>query len=271
MKKDVYLFSDYKKYVLHRLEHYGGKQRGLKSRLAETAGVKAAYISQVLDGGADFSLEQAEALNDFFSHNDDEAEYFLLLVQWARAGSAKLKSRFQKRIDTALEKRLEFKERVDIKTSLEPLEQATYYSAWYFAAIHILVGLKDVQTFDQIKKHLLISDKKLQSALEFLVRVGLLNFNGKTYSQNVSRLFLGRDSAFVNQHHANWRNQAIASLSRNDEKDLHFTTIVSVNKKDILKIKEILAKGIDDARSIVKESQHENTVGCLAVDFFELF
>ena len=79
MEKTVFDFESYKTYLNGRV---GGprQRRGIKSLMAKTHKCQPTYVSQVLNGSADFSSEQAEVLNRFFGHSREESVFFLLLI-----------------------------------------------------------------------------------------------------------------------------------------------------------------------------------------------
>ncbi|MFH7483927.1 hypothetical protein, partial [Salmonella sp. 2019-SM259] len=78
--KSVFEFVDYKSYLTQR---FGGARRrtGARSQAAKAIGCHSTFLSHVLQGKADLSLEQAEKLNDFLGHSEQEAHFFFLLLQ----------------------------------------------------------------------------------------------------------------------------------------------------------------------------------------------
>jgi hypothetical protein len=52
--------------------------------LSRAIGCQTAYTAQVLKGTAHFSLEQAEAINDFLGHPEEQGHLLLLLIQRER-------------------------------------------------------------------------------------------------------------------------------------------------------------------------------------------
>jgi hypothetical protein len=69
VNNSVFLFKDYRKFLLHLLDEPTA-ERGQQARWAAAAGCQPAYMSHILKGRAEFSLEQAEALsNHLFNLN----------------------------------------------------------------------------------------------------------------------------------------------------------------------------------------------------------
>src|SRR5262245_14806797 len=115
MEKDVFEFSDYKDYLKAWIHNQPRGGRGARSKLASALKCHTAYVSQVLNQEAHLSLEQAEEFNALAPHPPEQSEYFLLLVQLARAGTPLLKARLRKQIESMQQKRLLLRNRVVIE------------------------------------------------------------------------------------------------------------------------------------------------------------
>ena len=269
-KNEIYDYQDYKRYLTHFLKTLPNQGHGFRSRMAEAAGCRVAFVSQVLNGSLHFSLEQAEGLNALLNHSSEESDFFLSLIQYGRAGTEVLRNRLKGQISRTREKRLVLKERVDIKTSLSLTDQATYYSSWHYAAIHILVTIEKFQTKEAIYNHLKLSPKRVALVIEFLCSVGLIQLEGHKLHPGVTRLFLGSDSPMISRHHINWRMRAIESLDREVTNEIHLSTLMSFSKRDLLRMREQIVKGIEDTRSVARESTPEEELYCFNVDFFKI-
>lgn len=270
MAPDVFQFEDYKVYLNNRLDDpTRGGGRGSRSRLSVSLGCQTAYTAQVLKGSAHFSLEQGEAANEFLGHNEEEGNYFLLLIQKARAGTPKLRHRFERELARIKEARLILKNRFGVQSILSREAQTQYYSAWYYAAIHALASVPRFRTAGPIAKHLGVEAGKIQEALTFLSEVGILMETKDGYSIGTARLHLGADSPLISKHHTNWRLQAIRSLERAEPDDLHYSSVVSLSEKDRALIRELLVKTLEQIKATVRASKEE-CVQCLSLDFFKV-
>lgn len=267
MKKTVFDYKDYKAYIREKIAAQPNKGRGIKRNMAAFLGCQTAYVSQVLNQHVNFSLEQAVRVNQFWEHNKEESRFFLLLVQYERAGSKDLEKYCKDEMKEILEKRSNLKERLNIKDSLDETNQHIYYSAWYYAAVHILLSIPNYQTPKAISDHLRLPLKQIQEILEFLESTGLAIQKGGRYEIGLTRIHLSKDSVQIRRHHTNWRNQAITSIDKNQEQDLHYSSALSMSHKDVPKIKEIMIKAIEECREIIKISKEER-LQVLTMDFF---
>lgn len=270
MKKDVFDFTDYKAYLLDYIKQLPGRGYGTRSKLAEELGCRVAYISQVLNSSANFSPEQGESLNRYLKHSVEESEYFHLLLNLERAGTSELRERISSQVERFRQKRLILKNRVDIKATLNPEDQAVYYSAWYFAAVHIIVTIEAYRTKDAIAEYLNLPKEKVTEVVDFLISVGLVRLEKGQLKPGTSRLFLGNDSPLIFKHHTNWRIRAIDSLDKGIKSDVHFSMVASLAREDVQKIKEKLVKDIQATRAIVTESKNEEELICFSLDFFKV-
>lgn len=260
----IYSFSSYKKYLLEALESIG---HGSRLKLAKAINCQPAYISLVLNKDAHLSLEQAEEVVGFLELSAPEAEYFVLLVQFERAGSSKLRERWTKRMKEIRDEQTQLSKRVSDANVLDEATQARYYSSWHYAAIHMAVTVPGLQTRRAIRGYLGLGTEQIDEALEFLEKTGLVVKSAGEFATGNARLFLKSDSPYINRHHANLRECAIQFLGCDDKASLHYSTFFSLSKSDYLKIKERLLVMIDEVRTAVRPSKEEE-LAVLAVDWF---
>jgi len=269
MKKTIFEFHDYKVYLKERILHSPAKGRGLKLKISEFLNCQTAFISQVLNGEPNFSLEQAVKLNKFFEHTKEESRFFLLLLQFSRAGSYDLKEFFKSEMREILDKRSDLKNRVDIKTSLKKIDQQIYYSNWLYACIHMMVAIPEFQTPQAMSRHLNLPREKIMEIILFLEQAGLVKRKGSHYEIGVTKIHLPKDSPQIQRHHTNWRMRAIHAIDVNESKDLHYSTVVTLSTADVPRIKELLIKAIEDCRLVIRESKEEK-IQCICIDFFRI-
>lgn len=266
MSKTVFDFDSYKDY-LNFLVGPRDKRAGLRSTMAKTLNCQPTYVSQVLYGHAHLSLEQGDTLSDYFGHSRDEKHFFLLLIQKERAGTKRLESFFDEEMQALKNRRLVLTERLGTKGSLNPVQQATYYSSWQYAAIHIALTIPDLRQVANLSKFFNIPRKRVVTVLDFLCSSGLAIQKGSEYHAGKVQVRVGNSSPEIIKHHTHWRMQAIDSLERETLKELHYSGIVSLSKKDVLKIKDQTLQFIQDAIKVIRDSKEEELY-CLNIDFF---
>lgn len=268
MDKNVFNYSCYKKFILDQV---GGKsiRKGKKSAIAKTLRCQSTYVSQVLHGTANFSLEQAIILNSFFHLHGVAAEYFLNLVQLKRAGSQPLKKYFADKLNEIQKQRLNLKKRLVAIDELSKEQQSTYYSSWIYAAVHIAITIPGLQDAEALATYLRIPQKRLISVIEFLAEMGLIYVAKGKIKPSVKQVRIGRDSDNVIKHHTNWRQQAIDSLDREDINELHYSAVYSIAKSDLLKLKGDWLRQLEKTLETVRNSKEEELVAC-CIDIFKM-
>lgn len=264
----VFDFDDYKSYLENKLGKKG-KRTGLRKRLAEFIGVHTTFISQVLLGKAELSLEQAELTNVFLEHTDEEGEFFLLLVLFERAGNKKLKDRFAKQIQNKRQARLNIQNRVNDDMKVSDKDRLRFYSSPMYAAIHVLVSIPRFQNVEALRSALQIPRVQVQEMLEFLLSIGMIKQSGDKIVHGPSHVHLGQDSELILNYHKNWRHHCISKLNFKKADDLHYSACLSLSKKDVQRIKESILDNLEKNVEIIGSSKEEEAY-VYSFDFYSL-
>ncbi|WP_413289023.1 TIGR02147 family protein [Bdellovibrio sp. HCB337] len=263
---------DFKEYSPYLLKVFGDKsqRKGLKSQAAKYIGCHSTFISQVLHGKVVLNLEQAEKLNHFLGHNDEESHYFLLLVQKARAGTKPLETYFQNQLTQILKNRQVLKKRVGKTEAIAGEDELRYYCSWQFAAIHVALSIPELASPEAISKRLGISMSQVRAILEFLVNTGLAKAKDlRSFEIGPKHIHLSSESPQVRNHHINWRNRAIQSIDNDVKNNMHYSSAVTLSREDVSKIKELLIENLSSMNKVIQQSKEEEIYG-LNFDFFNL-
>lgn len=263
----LFEYRDYKKYVLDLIEKSSDGGRGLRKKIAAFVGCQVSHITNVLTGSAHFSFEQGEAVARYFGLDANETEFFLLLIQYNRAGTINLKKHCLRILETHAKAFLELGSRIRVSESLRMEDQARYYSCWQMGAAHMLLSIPAFQTRDALAKKLGVSLARIDEILSALVDIGICKKEGLRFKLLAGSLHLDRHSPFIAQHHTNWRMCAARSLDFMKESDLHYSSAVSLSKSDIAKVREILTRALSESIDVIKASGEEE-LGVICIDFF---
>lgn len=269
MNNPIYEYDDYKKYLLDRLEASPGKGRGLRRQMAEYMNCQVAYVSHVLAADRHFSLEQGEALSRFFALRADETEYFLLLIEFCRAGTPGLKKFFQQQIQNKRVAFRDLKKRIKYERQILPEDQITYYSSWHYQAVRMLLTIPEYRKAPEIARKLGISVERALEILSFFVAKGLAKEDSGGYKTTETKIHLGRDSGLLNKMHSNWRVHTLQKLDCISEDDLHYSAAVTLSKSDYDKVREILTNALVNTHKVIHPSKEERLC-VLAMDFYEV-
>jgi uncharacterized protein (TIGR02147 family) len=264
----VFNFSEYKQYLTECL---GGprSRSGQRLAVARALNCQPTFVSQVLNGRAHFSLEQASKVSQYLKHSEDEREYFFCLLQKERAGSNDLRDYFQTKIDQLIAKRQVLVNRLGTRATISPQDQGIFYSSWLYLGIYIALTIPTLRTRDALAKHFRYSTQKISHTLDQLCSMGIVSQKDGIFTVSNSKIRLGRDSHNILKHHTNWRNQAIDSLERESPRDLHYSGVLSLSREARDKIKSIILDSLKAQLEISEASPEEELVG-YCIDFFGL-
>lgn len=266
MKNTVFDFNDYRIYLKNVLENLT-PPRGARSRLAKHLNCQTAFISQVLAGKVDFSLEHAVKIGQFLALSEAENHFLILLIHFGRAGSKMLREHYQGQMNQIREKRSQVEERIEVKSKVSFEDQAHYYSAWYYSTVHVALSLLPIQTPAMLATRLGVPLPRVQEILEFLVKAGMAKRTSKGFTIGHRRIHLGNYSPFIRKHHINWRMKAVNSLDFPSKSDLHYSGVFTLTAEDFSRIREMLLDVIQKSEPIIRESREE-TLGALCLDWF---
>ncbi len=115
----IFEFNSYKRFIRKKIETLPGHGRGELSKIAKHLGIHTTMMSHVLKADAQFSLEQALRLADYFTMNEMETDYLVALVQWERAGDTRAKEFCLNKVNQIRAKALSLKDRLDVKNDLK--------------------------------------------------------------------------------------------------------------------------------------------------------
>jgi hypothetical protein len=266
----VFDFNAYKPFLKAWIASRPAKGRGEKSKIAAFIRCHSAYVSQVFTAGAHLSLEQGSLLNEYMGHNLQESRFFLLLLQKDRAGNASLKKHFETEIQEILASRMLLRNRLANAKTLDPKDQAQYYSSWIYGAVHMLISMPQFQTREAIAQRLGLPLAKITETLSFLGEAGLAKESGGIFTPGVASIYLPENSPLIAKHHGNWRLKALQSMETPQLLDVHYSAVATIREGDLEKLRAILVKAVEDLRGTIRESSPEDSLVCYSVDLFRL-
>ncbi len=263
-------FKDYKTYLKALLKTYPKHGRGQSRRLADHLNVAAIVVSQVLARDRHFTPEQAIKVAEFFGMDARTSEYFIFLVNYARADSKELKAFYQNKLAALRTEAENIRNLVQGKTGLLSKEdQGVYYSNWYYVAVRALSALPQTQTVEALASYLGMSRADIGEIVSFLVEAGLCvqDERGKI-RPGPKQIHIENKSPFVNNHRRNWRDKAKEKLSGPGNDDFFYSSVVTLSEKDAELFRKKLLQFIQDFSKQVRASPEE-TNRCLNIDWFK--
>ena len=263
----VFQFTDYKAVIRRYIKEHA-HERGYQGQLARAASCQPSYLSQVLHSELHhLNPDQATGLATFWRLSEEEADYLLDLVNWARASSPTLKRRLEKKIRCVKQGKEDFSIHYQRPTIDQKDLERLYYSSWQYSAIHILLSIPAFRKVENISKRLHLDEAEVLRYLGLLEEMGLVAREGGQWTNIPGGLYLPKRSPLSAFHHANWRQKAVLSSQLPYERPIHFTEVCSHSQADEETLRNILSDAIEKIRKTVKPSKEE-VLSCFCLDFF---
>ena len=264
----IYEFENYKVYLQDLMQTFPKRGRGQARRLAETLDVNSVVISQVLAGERHFTSEQALRVAAHFALDGKSTDYFMLLVQQARAGDRQLAGYLGGKLAALRREALELKHRVIEYRELSDADKGIFYSNWYYSGIRLLTSLKGYNRVDEIARYFDLEPALVAKILEFLVSKGLCEREGEHIDFGVTATHVDRHSPYVNGHRRNWRLKGLEKLTTQGEEDIFYSGPFSLSVADAEVLRKALVTFVGDTSKRVSDSPAE-TLRCLNIDWFQ--
>ncbi|MCB9072563.1 MAG: TIGR02147 family protein [Bdellovibrionaceae bacterium] len=263
----IFEFNSYIDVVRYQMKE-NSSVRGYQSRLAEAAGVHSSFLSRVLTESVHLTPDQAAYLASFWRLTELEADYFLGLVNLARAGSPVLRKAIERQIIELKQKNEDIAGRLK-KTKKITNEGGMYYSSWHYSAIHMLAMIPQFNSIQGIAERLGLTEATVISAFALLEELGLVERHGSSWKVRERDIHLPNHASWAPVYHSLWRQRsAYRALDRRDE-DLRFTALHSLSYDDFQRIKEEIRFVIEKIRNIAAPSKEED-VFVLHIDTYKL-
>lgn len=239
------------------------------TKLAQVVQVHPTFLSHVLSGTKDLSLEQAALISQHFSHSRLEQEYFFIILQLNRAGSLLLKEMLLNRKKEIESEKNKLTSRFQKHKQLSDEQRAIFYSSWIYVAVWAATGIGKGQSVSSVSTLFSITRTRAEEILYFLLQTGLCTEKNDVFSPGETHVHVPNESPFVMKHHTNWRIKAIQRMDNRENKELFFSAPMSLGKKEFEIIREKMNNIIKEVVEVVKDSDAEEVV-CLNIDFFKV-
>lgn len=267
---NVFDSKTYQEYLREQLQWGISRKQGNIKKLAVHVKCHPTYVSQILNDKAHFSNEQALRCCDFFALSEDEAEFFLDLMNRDKAGDTKTKEHFQKRLDRKLSDRLDMKKRWKLAETFTAEDELKYYESWIPQTIHILCQLPGYNTVEKIASALRLSHHTVSQTMKNLESLGLIEFMQGHYSCVKESAHLGKTSPSIVKLHTNWRLKTVNTLSETGGfQGTHYSSVVSLSKAAVAEVNRLIYQHIEETRAVIIPTPSE-LLYCYTLDFYPL-
>jgi uncharacterized protein (TIGR02147 family) len=266
-KQSIFSFNTYKALMASLLS--GPRHRGELTRAASALNCQRSYLSRIVTGDLHLTPDHAFNLASFWKFNSSEREYFLLLVDFERAGDRNYREFLKLKIQDLKKKNESIAERTDRKNLILDAHQAAYFSSWVWSAIHFLTSIPQYQSIGMISSRLGLKQEIALNYLVALEQQGFVVKSGEHWKYRSGDFHAPPDSPFVLLHHQNWRMRAMIDAQNFQSDSVHFTGVHTLSIEDSVRIKDLLLSFISEVNSVAGPSNPEECV-VLNCDFFKV-
>jgi len=263
----IFNFSDSRAFLRHYISTLPRKGRGESTKIARYLRVSTTLVSQVLNGEKSWTAEQAQALTEYLGLSELETDHFLFMIHYERAGSAELKKYWQSKLNDLKSKALQLSERLKSERVLNDQERSVFYSSALYSAVRLFTSIGKGKTVGEVEERFEISRARASEILHFLVETGLCRLEKDRYIMGAQSTFLEQGSPHLLKHYSNWRIRAIRQSEELSEKELMYTSVVSLAQKDFDLLREGMVGFIKEFLDKVHASPAEE-IACFNLDFF---
>ncbi|CAK9249651.1 unnamed protein product [Sphagnum jensenii] len=214
--------------------------------------------------------DHAAELARFWNLERDECEYFIGLVDLSRASSRHLRGLIKDQLQRLKNQRKVVSQKILGAEQVTDLKsEATYYSTWYWSAIHLLVEIPEFQTQNAIARRLSLPIEIVQNALIQLETMGLVKRSEDRWIPGKKNIHLPEDSVMREMNHMHWRLRALQDVQSKNPASFHYTSVFSVSRGDLEKLHSMMTEFMMQSRKLIVPSPAEELC-CLSCDFFSV-
>ncbi len=262
---EVYQFSDYRRYLRSVLEKRCQQNPRYSLRaFARDLGLTPSYLSEVINGKRNLTLNQAGRFSENLLFTDKEMNYFSDLIQVEHSKSEKIRSIATRRIS---------KIRDQSKFSEVELDAFNVISDWYHSAILELTETKEWKSDPKwIAKRLGISVIEASEGLSRLIRVGILAEVEGIVKKSKAKFKVGKDtpSTAIRSHHKQILAKANVALEEQGLNEREFGSLtIAVPSDKIDDYKKLIREFKNNLHSL-NEGQDCDEVYTLGIQFFRI-
>lgn len=231
------------------------------ANLARAIGIQPSYLTNVLNGRADFNPDQLFSLARRLEASEEDIDYLILLLEIERCGLKERREKLQKRLADVRNSKLSTDAHVEAEKVKGSQEQdVEYYLNPFSQLIHVFLNqARFAREPKQLATLLGISDGQLDESLKLLEKHGYIQPTAKGYKVLVGNRHLSKSSPLCRPHQTLLRYKALDQMQRLSEDNKYsFSVTFSSTQEDRDRIQKAFLDFVKSAEGIVKNGKREN-------------
>lgn len=227
--KSVFEETDYLKVIQEKLE-FNSTVRGYQTQLARAMKMQTSTFSRVIGGTLHFTREQAADLAEYWKFSKYETQYFLLLVDYARAGTTKLKSLIEEEMNRIKDEVMVIFRKTKTTHSSKAVDEVIFGASWEMRVIHAMVGTTHFNTANTISTRLNLPLDQVSAVLMQMSQMGLIKESKSHRWTNLNPNYAISYPAAKKTATLISRHKAIESVISDHADDFHLTGVLLLNQ-----------------------------------------
>lgn len=261
---NIFNYTDYRSALNKMIDNAPYNGRGIKSTIAYLIECRPSYITHVLSGRLNFTLEQAIVVTKYFELNANETNFFLALLNYDRAGNSDLKKHYQSQL--ALLKELSKSTGQSVIDNPDP-ERLEYEevrelsSSWIYTALIVKIASNAGTSICKLQNDLQIKKEIISDAIKLLIRRGYVIKDGDSlFKSNKNVSFVCKEIIAHRNMHITWRSKVLHDLQQLKDRDgLNITFPIATNYKLKNKCVDILKDAISEIKNLMNNDTSQRS------------
>mgnify|MGYP001546860047 CR=1 FL=1 len=263
---NIFEYRDYKE-ILNTILANPDAPRGYQGKLAIVAKCQKSFMSQVVKGEVQLNLDQAARLTRHFKWSEEETDYFLTLVEYARAGSKELRQILDRRISTMQTSRFRPRKTYEDTYIIPEADRAAFYNNWYVSGVYMMIGVESRP--QEMARRLRISEQRVADSLQTLKDIGLVEERRGKLQKTKTSLWLN-DSPFISNFRNAWRNYGQLHMPMAGDDEIFYSSLFTVSEQTLLEYYREISKCIAALKEKSVDKMPETELCCVNIDFFKI-
>jgi plasmid maintenance system antidote protein VapI len=234
--------------------------RGHLTTLAKAAKCQPSYLLRVLNEESHLTPDQAYRISEYLRHAADEREYFLTLVELARAADEDYRLHLRNKLEKLLEARHNLINIVKRNAVSETQSLLEYHRDWRISFIHFLSACSFYQSKERMAGRMHVSLQELENLILPLKSQGHVQADAKSIKFKTGTGHIPAGSSILPIFLGNWRALAAQKSATANPKTIHYTNVQTIGKSDIQKLIALASQFIQKSKSVCDESASEEVV-----------
>ncbi|MGE0526644.1 MAG: TIGR02147 family protein [Bdellovibrionales bacterium] len=257
----IFKYMDYRDLLAVQIKNRRKNEpRFTQAALAERAGIRNTYLTNVLKGRANFNSDQIYALARELRLNEQETQYLSLLKEWDQCQLPDRKSSLKREIESLRQAALATEAHIRAQVRRDEHELILrYYSDPHIKIVHILLQIpRFAADYTRIGPALSLDLNQLEKIVATLRELEIVKFVNKKVEVLLKNFHLPKDSPMLLPHQTLMRTKSAQRLLELPPEQRYSLAVTFSTTEEVKeKIHQRFLEFLKEAEALVKGSESE--------------